>query len=127
MKIYLLLFMIFAHIIDDFVLQGVLANMKQKKFWKEKAPDELYKHDYVASLFIHGLSWAITTHLPLIFLYGASIASFVFFSILIHAVLHAVIDDLKANQHKINLIQDQVLHLIQLIITSSVVYAIFGG
>ena len=39
--------MIFLHIVDDYYLQGILAQMKQKKFWKEQAPDELYKYDYI--------------------------------------------------------------------------------
>lgn len=33
MLIKLLLLMIFAHIIDDYYLQGILAHMKQKVWW----------------------------------------------------------------------------------------------
>lgn len=39
--------MIFLHIVDDYYLQGILAQMKQKKFWKEQAPDVKYKYDYI--------------------------------------------------------------------------------
>jgi hypothetical protein len=32
-------------------------------------------------------------------------------------LIHAYVDNLKANNHKINLIQDQSIHLVQIIIT----------
>ena len=50
-KILLLLTMIFLHIVDDYYLQGWLASAKQKSYWEQNAPDELYKHDYIMALF----------------------------------------------------------------------------
>ena len=61
----ILLTMIFLHIVDDYYLQGILAQMKQKKFWKEQAPDEKYKYDYIWALIMHGFSWAFMIMLPL--------------------------------------------------------------
>ena len=46
-KILILLAMIFCHIVDDYYSQGILASMKQKEWWKNNAPDSLYKHDYL--------------------------------------------------------------------------------
>ena len=45
--IKLLLLMIFAHIVDDYYLQGILASMKQKSWWtKQEGYKSLYKNDY---------------------------------------------------------------------------------
>ncbi len=46
-KLFILLCMIFFHILDDFHLQGWLANAKQKQWWKDNAPDNMYKYDYL--------------------------------------------------------------------------------
>lgn len=34
---FLLLLMIFLHIVDDYYLQGILASMKQKEWWNKAA------------------------------------------------------------------------------------------
>ena len=44
-KIFILLLMIFLHIVDDYYLQGWLASAKQKSYWEQNAPDKLYKYD----------------------------------------------------------------------------------
>lgn len=117
--VLLLLTMIFLHIVDDFYLQGVLATMKQKSWWKENCPDELYKHDYVVALIVHGFSWSFMVHLPLIFhcLYAwAKIPGvWIPLSMILHCYLHASIDHDKANKHDISLAEDQFLHLIQIV------------
>ena len=65
--IAVLVLMLFAHIVDDFYLQGILAQLKQKGWWKENAPHKLYKYDYIIALIIHALSWAIMIALPILF------------------------------------------------------------
>ena len=107
--------MIFLHIVDDYYLQGILAQMKQKKFWKEQAPDELYKYDYIWALIMHAFSWAFMIMLPLIFVSPISPAFYVIF--VVNLAVHAYVDNLKANKHKINLWQDQLIHLAQIILT----------
>ena len=107
--------MIFLHIVDDYYLQGILAQMKQKKFWKEQAPDELYKYDYIWALIMHAFSWAFMIMLPLIFVSPISPAFYVIF--VVNLAVHAYVDNLKANKHKINLWQDQLIHLTQIILT----------
>lgn len=109
--------MLLCHIIDDFVLQGTcLVNLKQKKWWEQNAPQELYKYDYLIGLAIHCLSWSIMIHLPIILLFITN-GWILTFSILINAVIHFIVDDLKANKFKINLITDQTIHIIQVILT----------
>ena len=107
--------MIFLHIVDDYYLQGILAQMKQKKFWKEQAPDELYKYDYIWALIMHAFSWTFMIMLPLIFVSQIGPAFYVIF--VINLAIHAYVDNLKANKHKINLWQDQLIHLAQIILT----------
>lgn len=110
--------MILFHIIDDFVLQPIcLSKLKQKSFWQEQNLDnDLYKNDYLASLIIHGLSWSATVHIPTMHLFNFEHQLALLISFLVHAIIHAMIDNLKANKKTINLITDQTLHLIQIIL-----------
>jgi len=117
--ILVLIFMIFFHILDDFHFQGVLASMKQRKWWEENAPDALYRNDYFVALFIHGFSWAVMVFIP-VFVYrfymGMEILDVGMLILFIATFYgHAYIDDKKANIHSINLITDQLLHLVQIL------------
>lgn len=111
--IYVFLLMILLHIIDDFVLQPIcLSKLKQKSFWETYVKDdEKYKFDYKVALVIHALSWAIMIHLPLMFIVSNEILVLV--SVAINTVIHAYIDDEKANKLNITLLEDQLIHLIQ--------------
>lgn len=119
MKIALLIFMIFAHITDDYYLQGWLASAKTKNWWKKNAPDKLYSKDYIMALFCHSLSWSIMIFLPILIysLYNQIDLNWFYLVLPINLIIHAVIDDLKANKFKINLIIDQSIHFIQIFIT----------
>ena len=110
--------MILFHIIDDFVLQPIcLSKLKQKSFWQEQNLDNnLYKNDYLASLIIHGLSWSAMVHIPTMYLFNFEHPLALLISFLVHAIIHAIIDNEKANKKTINLITDQTLHLIQIIL-----------
>ena len=116
-KTLILLLMIFCHIVDDYYLQGVLAQMKQKRWWAENYTNPLYKYDYFVALLIHGFSWAFMITLPLTiytFVTGGKWYSFLF---IVNMLMHFMVDDLKANGEKINLIEDQLLHITQIIAT----------
>lgn len=114
---FIFLLMIFCHIVDDYYLQGWLASAKQKRYWEENAPDEIYKHDYIWALIMHSFSWAFMIMLPVAFLMKFN-ANFDFVMIFIwNVIIHAVTDDAKANRKTLNLIQDQITHLIQIILT----------
>lgn len=111
-KICVALIMIFLHIVDDYYLQGILAKMKQKDWWIKNNPDKKYRFDYLVGLFMHAFSWTFMIMLPAmlngyfpIWLFGLNV------------IIHSVVDDLKANQKKINLIVDQLIHIIQILIT----------
>lgn len=119
MKIALLIFMLLAHITDDYYLQGWLASAKTKNWWKKNAPDKLYSKDYIMALFCHSLSWSIMVFLPILIysLYNQIDLDWFYLVLPINLIIHAIIDDLKANKFKINLIIDQSIHFIQIFIT----------
>ena len=116
--------MIFLHIVDDYYLQGCLANLKQKSWWEKNAPDGLYEYDYIIALIEHGFSWTFTMMLPIaIYMFANNkfnditwISSYIAFFIL-NWFLHSYIDNLKANEKRINLIFDQCFHIWQIICT----------
>lgn len=128
-KILLLYCMIFCHIVDDYYLQGVLAKMKQRKWWNENAPQMMYKYDYVVALIMHGFSWSFMIHLPIV-VYGIAtsnydmILSAVIF-LPVQALAHAYIDNEKANEMSINLISDQILHLMQIVFVWLITIGVF--
>lgn len=112
-----LFLMILCHIIDDFVLQPVcLSNLKRKEWWNQNYNGKLYKNDYKMALFIHCLSWSIMIHLPLLVTFVLP-WWILLLTISINTLIHYIVDDLKANKYKINLITDQSIHLVQIIIT----------
>ena len=37
----------------------------------------------------------------------------------VNLIIHAVIDDLKANRRKLNLWEDQIIHIIQIVMTAA--------
>lgn len=115
--IKVLMLMILAHIVDDYYLQGILASMKQKKWWLEqKGYKDMYKNDYSMALLMHSMSWSIMILLPIMFFTAApSAIIWVFF--VANAMIHYYVDNLKANEFKINLVQDQSIHLLQIFIT----------
>lgn len=151
-KIFILFLMILIHIIEDFHLQGCLANLKQKKWWidelckafdcddKRKEIREpylngtIYKKDYKIGLIVHSIENAIFVMLPLIIdllisefkgclhngwiVYG--------FSAFVIAMTHYIIDDLKCNKMKINLIVDQLMHFCVIILVYICCFSMIG-
>lgn len=122
-KILLLLAMIFLHIVDDYYLQGWLASAKQKSWWKQNAPDDLYKHDYIMALFMHSFSWAFMIMIvPTLYaLSHATDINTVSLQIILvficNLLIHMGTDHRKANLKTINLVRDQLTHLVQIVWT----------
>ena len=121
-KIFIVLMMIFCHIVDDYYLQkGLLNCLKQKSWWREQDNyKSLYKYDYIVGLIVHSFSWAFMIMLPIAFVNSFEIGAIFLITFVLNMVIHAVVDDLKANKFKTNLILDQTIHLIQIIITAVV-------
>lgn len=116
-SIFLLLAMLFLHIIDDYKLQGILASMKQVRWWRDqKEYKELYQYDYIPALIEHSFSWAFMIMLPIAIEMKFDIGWWCLMYVL-NTVVHAIVDDLKANKMKINLVVDQSIHVAQICIT----------
>ena len=120
-NVFIILCMIFCHIIADYNLQGWLASAKQKSYWEKNAPDEMYKHDYICALIMHSFSWTFMIMLPLMYAVGFKVNSFLLFLFISNVLLHAITDDFKANKKVLNLWQDQSIHMHQIIITAALV------
>lgn len=129
-KIFILFLMLLMHYIEDFHLQGCLANLKQKKWWGEQMTNNdihshyalehsIYKNDYKMSLFAHSIENALFVMLPMIvdmliseFTHCMQNTWILFIpSTILICVSHYLIDDSKANKMEINLVQDQLYHL----------------
>lgn len=131
-KAFIFIAMVLLHILEDFHLQGILANMKQKSWWQSECvklgityESSKYRRDYVVSLIIHALENSIFITLPLIidgliatFTTNPNNSLFIGWAFIIFAntVVHAIIDDFKCNSKGINLIVDQILHFIFIIL-----------
>ena len=115
MKLFILFVMFFAHIVDDYYLQGILASLKQKTWWEnQKNYKPMYKYDYIVALIMHAFSWSFMISLPILYL---GFTKWIAVAIILNTIIHGIVDDFKANKHKINLIVDQSIHIVQIIIT----------
>lgn len=127
-RLLILFIMIFCHLIDDYKLQGILANMKQRQWWKENADKYLYRNDYKMALIEHAFSWSFMITLPFLVISFIQNNSFLMIllviSYFINTAIHAFIDNLKANKYVINLVEDQFAHLIQIICTWIILMAV---
>ena len=110
--------MIFLHIVDDFKLQqGLLANLKQKNWWRNHQEyKDVYKYDYIPALALHAFSWSFMVMLPIAVALHFDLGYW-FIAYLCNMIIHAIVDDLKANKLKINLVEDQLVHIFQILIT----------
>ena len=113
-KLFIIMLMVFCHIIDDYYLQGILASMKQRSWWMKNAPEKLYRNDYRMALATHGFSWAFMVMLPVAAYMNFDPTPNFYAMFLINWSAHSVIDHMKANIRIINLVQDQLLHIVQI-------------
>ena len=115
MRTMTFLTMLFLHVVADYNLQGVLAQMKQRAWWEEYGP--LYRQDYLAALLMHSIQWTYLVMLPVavyLWLTGQDLWGLYGSVFLANTAVHMMVDHLKANAGCLNLAQDQILHLIQL-------------
>lgn len=140
MNAVLALILLFGlHVFADFHLQGILASMKQQAWWgeqqaKENMPEQSfinYVNDYKVALWAHAFEWTFVTYLP-VFVVCAMHRdqlnmTLVYVSLLVtNALWHKLIDDGKANEGLLNLVFDQVLHVVQIVITWIVWSGLYG-
>ena len=121
-NLFVVLLMIFFHIVDDYYLQGWLASAKQKSWWEKNAPDEMYDKDYIWALIMHSFSWTFMVMLPIAYVQEFNIGFGFFILFVFNIVIHAFTDNAKANWKIINLWQDQFVHMVQIILTALMLY-----
>ena len=113
--VILILSTLFCHVIADYNLQGILASMKQKDWWREHSPDDAYRRDWIPAILAHSFMWSCVVMIPTLVLCWNSLSWFwVLFWVVLNTFWHASIDDLKANLNEINLVRDQSLHMVQI-------------
>lgn len=132
MFVLIFLCMLFCHVVDDYYLQGILAKMKQKSWWQEQTNKtmyekdwipglkKMYEKDWIPALIAHGISWSFMIMLPCnvyFMIYNPDKIYLFAIMFVLNAIAHCFIDDAKCNRHKINLITDQCLHILQIGIT----------
>ena len=121
-NLFVILWMIFFHIVDDYYLQGWLASAKQKSYWEQNAPDKMYKYDYIWALIMHSCSWAFMIMLPIAYVQQFNVDVMFLIIFIGNIFIHAIVDHMKANEKIINLWQDQCMHMIQIGVTFAVLY-----
>ena len=121
-NMFVFLWMVFLHIVDDYYLQGWLASAKQKSYWEQNAPDKLYEHDYIWALIMHSFSWTFMIMLPIAYA-NQFYVDFEFLTLFVlNIIVHGITDNAKANWKLINLWQDQLIHMIQIFLTTLLLY-----
>ena len=120
----MLALMFLLHFFADFNLQigAGLDKFKQKKWWSGQIPKNMkepyrfsmwdrYKHDYKCAMVCHALYWSLIVSLPLVTVCDGSYV----INALTQGACHYYIDDMKANKKTLNLIEDQIVHAIQIL------------
>lgn len=117
-NLFVVLWMIFFHVIADYNLQGWLASAKQKSYWKENAPEKQYQYDYIMALIMHSISWTFMIMFPVAYVHDFNIDTGFFIVFMTNVLAHAIVDDMKANKKSINLWADQSFHMLQILATA---------
>lgn len=109
----------FSHLIADYNLQGILADLKQRLWWDLKYSkvfvQEHYPVDYITALIEHSFMWSTCITIPLLVYslfvpYNSHAIVYFCSAILTNAGFHAIIDHQKANEGSISLTTEQLLH-----------------
>lgn len=114
----LFLSMMLMHLFCDFNLQGILAEMKQKRWWRKQTSEKMYENDWMVALLVHSFVWSLFMLMPAIafgmFLYMPWVAVL----LVVNTAIHFMVDHEKANHHSINLVADQFWHFLQVLATA---------
>ena len=115
--LFVILSMIFCHVIADYNLQGWLASAKQRSYWEQNAPEKLYKYDYIMALIMHSISWTFMVMLPIAYIQKFNVDILFLILFIGNIIIHSIVDHMKANEKILNFWQDQFMHMIQIGIT----------
>lgn len=120
-RLLILFSMLFCHIFADYNLQGVLSSMKQREWWRKHANNRRYDNDYKMALLEHAFAWSFVMELPLLVIaiidHSILLAWLVLILYVPNTGVHYATDNWKANLKAFNLVEDQIVHFIQILIT----------
>ena len=117
--------MLVLHLLADFTLQGWFANGKHRVWWEQQCAKQgvdfsKYRYDYICALVSHSFFWAAVTFLPMIVMTNWPYDWLAVVFLTVQVIVHAVVDDLKANKFKLNLVQDQLVHVLQVAVAAAI-------
>lgn len=116
-KFLVLVGMLSFHIAHDFN-QGMMANLKQRSWWmRQEGYGPKYSCDFIVALLAHSFLWSCIIMVPIVVCRWPDIQSWYFVVIAANTLIHAVVDDQKANRLTLNLVEDQLAHLVQILLT----------
>lgn len=104
--------MVLLHVIEDFHMQGIMAQMKQREFWREYP--EMYADDWIPVILLHGFEWAMIVSVPCLLASWFDVSAWFIVTMVAMGLVHAYVDHLKANRLRITLVQDQAMHIVQI-------------
>lgn len=121
------LLLLALHVLADFVVLGRLADMKSDVWWDRKFNGHpwankmallgKYGRDYMVCVSMHALLWALAVFLPIWVSPSCSDIEVVGV-VIVNALVHAVADNMYNNRPmSINLVQDQIVHIVQIACT----------
>ena len=119
--ILMLLGMLLMHCIEDFHVQGILANLKRYEWWLDEFMKQgrdlppKYAKDYLVALVAHSFEWTMfVLAVPIALGMHRHMDQVLLFAV-VNTAIHAFVDNLKANEHLISLVADQAIHLAQIV------------
>lgn len=116
------------HIIGDFILQtDFMAKGKSIQYWKDlhdkrvkskdmdKIPPVTPEYDWIMPILAHCFLWSCCVHYPIIIISKTN-PLILALSIGSHTIIHFIIDTGKANIHRYTIFEDQIFHILQLLL-----------
>lgn len=106
--------MVLCHVVEDFHIQGRMADMKQRSFWEPYG--RMYAWDHVPVLLLHGFEWSMFVSLPILITSWSSVSAGFMAVVVANGLIHSLVDHLKCNSLKLSLVQDQAIHILQIVV-----------
>ena len=120
MSLLILLGMLGLHIVDMFGLNLLSLKMASGKSWYTPGLTlKRSKPDSIIPLLTQGFSWSILVHVPIIALLIIENINpptvLIFITVILQGLVHAYISNENASFRKLNFVENQILHLVQII------------
>lgn len=121
-RLIILVSMLAMHVIGDWVLQTpLMCDLKQKAWWQQNYGFQKNARDYKMVILMHSMLWSACVMMPVLvyqlWIGCSDLKAIVLLLVfVINMLVHAWIDDLKANKDKLSLVDDHAVHLLQVAI-----------